>query len=61
MKKNTTKKAYQTPVIRSVEFKVENGFAGSPLSLVPESNRTESVRQNDQNYSGGDYFSFGWE
>lgn len=52
MKTNTTnKKAYQAPVIRSVEFNVEKGFAGSP-SLVPHTNMTEAVMQNNVNYTG---------
>lgn len=62
MKTNTTnKKAYQAPVIRSVEFNVEKGFAGSPN--VPLTNSLENIGRyrsysNTSGANNSDFFSY---
>lgn len=56
-KQNPEKQAYQAPVVRSVEFKVENGFLGS----VPITNSLENVGYSSNNYGSNDngsYFSY---
>lgn len=60
MKTNTTnKKAYQAPVIRSVEFNVEKGFAGSGTPFNPETVhafRMEDVTRQESSSN----FSYTW-
>lgn len=61
MKTNTTnKKAYQAPVIRSVEFNVEKGFAGSPGGIIhPETLRSNSM-ENVTRQESTSTFSYSW-
>lgn len=54
-KQNPEKQAYQAPVVRSVEFKVEQGFAGSPDIIHNHSYSMENVEEG--NSYGGNYFS----
>ncbi|MCQ2294140.1 MAG: hypothetical protein MJZ67_00670 [Bacteroidales bacterium] len=55
-KSKTSKQAYVAPVVRSVAFQVERGFAGSPR---PEALMVESVAESQQNFDGS-HFSYGF-
>lgn len=57
----TQKQAYVAPVVRSVAFKVERGFAGSnEIFTTPINPTLENVSYSSNNYGSHDFsFSFG--
>lgn len=58
MKTNTTnKKAYLAPVVKTVEFKVENGFES--MTKMHVGDRFQSIRMQDVDY-GNTYNSFNY-
>lgn len=47
MKELKEKKAYSAPIVRSVSFMVEQGFAGSPESNIPPFFNTTTNSQTE--------------
>lgn len=60
MEKAKEKKSYTAPVVRSVSFKVEQGFAGSPEAGAMSffEGPTESYQRNSSDNLNGDYFKW---
>lgn len=62
MVKNNQKKQYQTPAVKTVAFKVEHGFAGSPVrAFNPTAGPTTSQYQNFDNTTDGGIFKNDFE
>ena len=61
MKNQTSQKqAYQAPVVRSVEFKVEQGFAGSPGNIIPIETLNANSMEDISRQQSTSTFSYSW-